>query len=689
MFSRWAAVLALALMAPVLAWAQDDPPGRVGRIADLQGGVSIYDFERGEWAPAVRNRPLTNGDRVSTDGDARAELRIGSTTLRLAAGSELEVLQLDDDHLTFQLHSGGLALRVRSREVADETEIVTAEARLRPLRAGHFRIDRIDDSTFASSWRGELRVVDDGEAFNIDTGRRAEIWREGSRRDLRHSWTPVPDDAFADWVAREDRRDERSASNRYVSPEMTGAEDLDRDGRWEQHPEFGAVWVPLAVQAGWAPYRFGHWAWIRPWGWTWVDDARWGFAPFHYGRWVSWSGRWCWSPGGYVARPVYAPALVAWVGGPHLNVSVSIGGPALPAVGWVPLAPRDVFVPYYPGSPRYVDRVNHHPPGRPRPQVPTGPIMYGNQGVPGAVTVVPRDVLIHRQPVARAVIDVREPMQRGSPVRMAPVAAPAAPPAVAAVGAAPGRPMAIPPPPSRVPRPVSPQVIAPPVGSPQGAVPQVVPVPGGGEPAFSRQRREPLPAQQSQQAPAQQPQRAPATPPAAAPPVPAAQPAPVAQPVPVAPPAAAAPTRPVAPPAAEPAPRAAEPPRPHREFREAPPMPRAPAAAVAVPPGVVDLRHERAAQPPATVAPAPAAPTPAPARAPAPAPAPAAVPTPPPARAPAPAPAPAAAPTPQPAPAPAPAPAARPRPVEKAEAPREEGRQRTPESRNNQREQLR
>src|SRR5437867_1713415 len=82
----------------------------------------------------------------------------------------------------------------------------------------------------------------------------------------------------------------------------------------------------------------------NPWGWTWVDDAPWGFAPFHYGRWVWYRSRWCWAPGSYVARPVYAPALVAWVGGPSVNVSVSIGRSS-PPVGWFPLGPREVYVP--------------------------------------------------------------------------------------------------------------------------------------------------------------------------------------------------------------------------------------------------------------------------------------------------------------------------------------------------------
>jgi hypothetical protein len=212
-------------------------------------------------------------------------------------------------------------------------------------------------------------------------------------------------------VTREDPRDERSASSRYVSPEMTGAEDLDRYGRWEAHPEYGALWFPLQVSVGWAPYRQGHWAWVRPWGWTWVDEAPWGFAPFHYGRWVNWGGRWGWAPGDRVLRPVYAPALVAWVGGGNFGVSIQIGGPP---IGWVPLAPRDWYVPHYRHTPVYVERVNPRPPpsrpGWQRPSLPPsgGPVVWGNQSVPGAVTVVPREVLVGRQPVGRGAIDTRE-----------------------------------------------------------------------------------------------------------------------------------------------------------------------------------------------------------------------------------------------------------------------------------------
>jgi len=396
----------LALIMTSAAWAQDDPPGRVGRVAELQGGVLWFDHERGQWVEAERNRPLTTGDRLSTAPEGRVELRVGSTVLRLGGASEMEVLRLDDERLSFQLHSGNLALRVRSREVAGEIDIVTAEARLQPQRSGHYRFDRIDDTTQAGSWRGDL-LVEGTAGFVIATGQRAELWRQGPRGELRQTWTQLPDDDFSRWVARDDSRDERTASTRFVSPEMTGAEDLDRAGRWDRHPEFGAIWFPIEVRPGWAPYRYGRWAWVRPWGWTWVDEAPWGFAPFHYGRWLSWNGRWGWVPGVYVPRPVFAPALVAWVGGPGFGVSINVRGPV---VGWVPLAPREVFVPSYRHTPRHRDRINDLPHGSAHggaygPQRPQG---YGNQAVPGAVTVVPREVLERRGGIGREAAEFRE-----------------------------------------------------------------------------------------------------------------------------------------------------------------------------------------------------------------------------------------------------------------------------------------
>ncbi len=598
---RWFAGVLLCTTALASAAATDDPPGRVGRLAEMQGGVSAFDHEQGQWTEAQRNLPLTAGDRLSTAPQGRAEVRVGSTVLRLSGGTELEVLRLDDERMAFQLYTGSVALRVRTREVAEEVELLTPEARLLPLRAGHYRLDRIDDHTQAGVWRGSLQV-DDAASLVIETGQRLDLWRSGRRGEplqLHYEWSTLPDDAFAAWAQGEDRRDERSAATRFVSPEMTGAEDLDRYGRWEESSEYGALWLPYEVRSDWAPYRYGRWTWVRPWGWTWVDEAPWGFAPFHYGRWVYSRNRWGWAPGSYVARPVYAPALVAWLGGNG------------PGVAWVALGPLDFFVPWYRSTPVYVDRINnrHDRPGRrPPPQVPTGPIMYGNRAAPGAVTMVPRDVLMRRQPVGRAVMgDTPDFGRRGPgqpPMRaVEPPARDPRPPVTVSPSVAPPPVQRDATPPTRRDRrlPV-PRDLPPPVHREAPApVPREAPAPDGPRRDWRmtdrnpRDRVQPVPDAPVVAAPP--PRHAPPQPPQASPapmPVPSPAPGPAPErrrerPAPVV--SSPAPAAVVSPAPAQAPPRAAPPPSPAPVVAPAAPRPRQPDPQVQKP--AEDGRKER------------------------------------------------------------------------------------------------
>jgi hypothetical protein len=160
---------------------------------------------------------------------------------------------------------------------------------------------------------------------------------------------------FDNWSLARDNFEEPRQVAQYVSPQMTGYEDLEGYGTWQSDPAYGSVWVPTSTVAGWAPYRYGHWAWVSPWGWTWIDDAPWGFAPFHYGRWAYLHDHWGWVPGAIGPRPVYAPALVAFVGGNGWGVSIGIG---TQPVGWFPLGPGEVFRPAYRTSPGYFRNLN-------------------------------------------------------------------------------------------------------------------------------------------------------------------------------------------------------------------------------------------------------------------------------------------------------------------------------------------
>ncbi|KQV60332.1 hypothetical protein ASC95_02375 [Pelomonas sp. Root1217] len=361
--NRWR-MLALALFIAVAPGvkAQDtdrDPPTRAARVVDVVGDAWLFDHDTREWTRLLRNQTVGEGDRVRTDDRARISLRSGSTSIWVDERSDLELSQLDEGQTLLQIDRGDVAVRLRNPENATETRLRTREGTAQPEREGLYRVEQLDRGSKAYVWQGRLRFewARTASPVTLGTGEQAEFWWPDGPRAERG---PLFSDGFGDWVLAESREEGDRPVARYVSPEMTGAEDLDRYGRWETAPEYGTVWIPTTVAVtDWAPYRYGRWTWTRHWGWTWVDDAPWGFAPFHYGRWVSWGGRWCWAPGAYVHRPVYAPALVGWVGGGSVSIGISVGSrPPPPRFGWYPLAPREVYVPAYHHSPRYVNRVN-------------------------------------------------------------------------------------------------------------------------------------------------------------------------------------------------------------------------------------------------------------------------------------------------------------------------------------------
>jgi len=184
-------------------------------------------------------------------------------------------------------------------------------------------------------------------------------------------------------------------SARYVPAGVYGVDDLDHYGAWRVVPTYGAVWVPREVATGWAPYSTGRWVADPQYGWTWVDAAPWGWAPYHYGRWVYVDGYWAWAPGPLVARPVYAPALVAFFGAPGVRVVVGS-----PFVSWVALGWGEPLVPWW-GSARFVDRPSWAGWG--------GPRVVNNVVVNRTTVVNVQNITVYNNTTVRnAVVAVRE-----------------------------------------------------------------------------------------------------------------------------------------------------------------------------------------------------------------------------------------------------------------------------------------
>lgn len=352
----FAALLALtAVSTMALAETESDSPTRVGRVSLTQGQVSMSADVGDEMRPAAINWPVTSHNQISTARGARTEVRIGSTAIRLDGDSALEVVSIDDDTISLHLHYGSASIRVRNPDAVRGFRLSTPHGQVRLQEPGRFRVDvdRVPDSSVVNVFDGVALVDAGGSALTLRANRRAEMHQDDVRTSM------ATRDSFDDWALLRDQRDERAVSERYVGAEMTGAEDLDQHGAWREDAEYGPVWTPRSVPSGWVPYRDGSWTWVSPWGWTWVDNAPWGYAPFHYGRWVMVNQRWCWAPGRNVGRPVWAPALVGWVGGS--NWSLTFGNRSqVPAQGWYPLGPRHVYVPGYRLSDRHLKYINRN-----------------------------------------------------------------------------------------------------------------------------------------------------------------------------------------------------------------------------------------------------------------------------------------------------------------------------------------
>ena len=425
------AVLTLVVLAPTRALADgDDPPSRVARLGYVDGQVSFSPAGTDDWVSATLNRPITTGDKLWSDQNSRAELHVGSAAIRLGDQTGFSFLNLDDHMMQIRVTEGTIGLRVRRLEQGESIEVDTPNLAFSVLGPGRYRINVNEggDTTIINVRDGDGSVTGGGSSYTVHPGQQGIFTGTDS---VNADIEPLPQlDDFDTWCDERDLREDHSVARRYVSDDVIGYEDLDDYGGWRPVPDYGQVWFPHVTVVGWAPYRFGHWVWVAPWGWTWVDDAPWGFAPFHYGRWVFVGGGWGWVPCpppvvavAYV-RPVYAPALVAWVGGPHFVAGFGVAGGGFAAgvnVGWFPLGPREVFVPSYPVSRVYVNNVNisnttvnqtvinnYYNTTIVNKNVSVTNAHYVNQNVPGAVTATSPHAFTSAQPVGHNLAAVNQ-----------------------------------------------------------------------------------------------------------------------------------------------------------------------------------------------------------------------------------------------------------------------------------------
>ena len=300
---------------------------RIVRLSDVQGGVQIDRRTGDGFESALENLPITQGTRLETKDDGRAEIEFeDGSTLRLTPNTSIEFTRLS-------LHdSGGRNTEV---EVSDGTAyfnidlgksddfVVDLGSRSVNLqRSARFRatVDRTQVDVAVS--RGEIELVTPGsEPAVISKNRTATFDLSGSGEVSEARG--YEDSEYEDWNAGLDDYHTKNFARGGAgdSPYAYGFSDLNYYGSYLNDPGSGSCWRPYFASFGWDPFADGSWVWYPGFGYTWVSSYPWGWAPYRYGSWnyLPTNG-WCWQPG----------AFNQWVAAPRLRQTPPGFKPILP-----------------------------------------------------------------------------------------------------------------------------------------------------------------------------------------------------------------------------------------------------------------------------------------------------------------------------------------------------------------------
>jgi probable HAF family extracellular repeat protein len=262
-------------------------------------------------------------------------------------------------------NSEALAIN-KSGEVVGDAETAQGTPHAFLYRKGATRdlgtLPGFDTASFARSVNDQGEVVGDSESADQ---KRAFVYRNGQMLELDKLATNLADSGFTSldvayginhrgWIAGYGTTTDGRTIAFLAVPEGPGAvplaqtqaqapqaeaqtegngddysvfySRLSSDGDWVEAGDYGYVFCPHVAQGGdWAPYCDGHWVWTDR-GWFWYSNEPFGWATYHYGRWIRISGQgWCWVPGNE-----WAPAWVSW-------------RQSSDYVGWAPLPPDAGF----------------------------------------------------------------------------------------------------------------------------------------------------------------------------------------------------------------------------------------------------------------------------------------------------------------------------------------------------------
>jgi hypothetical protein len=342
MTTRRVVVSLLLVLVAALVFAPEaraDSQARIVRLSLVDGAVQI---DRGQgFEKAITNMPITQGMKLSTAADARAEVEFeDGTTLRLAPRTDVEFpalgLRSSGARVTTVLVNQGTAYFNVRHKRDDAFRVAFANREINADRNVHFRLDLAAGNPELAVFKGDLDLngpqgrvtVKKNETLTFDVA-------DNGRYDLAKNIAPQ---SYDEWDTDRINYASQYASSSYNthSPYYYGASDLNYYGSWYSYPGYGMMWRPFGVGYGWDPFYNGAWAWYPSFGYTWVSTYPWGWTPYRYGSWMFIPNfGWAWQPGmwntWYTVPPVYnAPAFYHAPKPPSPVTVVGGGGRGIP-----------------------------------------------------------------------------------------------------------------------------------------------------------------------------------------------------------------------------------------------------------------------------------------------------------------------------------------------------------------------
>ena len=279
-----------------------DSQVRIVRLSDVEGNVQI-DRNTGQgYEKAILNMPITQGTKLKTEADARAEVEFeDGSAVRITPKSVMEFPQLS------LRDSGGRASTVTLQEgtayvnfkgsKSDALTLNFGHEKLTLTQSAHLRVEMGDTQATVAVFKGDVNL--EGPSGTLAVGKKESATFDLADSDKYKLAKNLESDPYDSWDKQQAQYHDRySNSSGYSSPYGYGVSDLNYYGSYYNIAGYGTMWQPYFAGAGWDPFMNGAWVYYPGFGYTWVSGYPWGWTPYYYGSWYYLpTYGWMWQPG--------------------------------------------------------------------------------------------------------------------------------------------------------------------------------------------------------------------------------------------------------------------------------------------------------------------------------------------------------------------------------------------------------